>query len=209
NDASKMCFQMWQSCASCHPDARTSGLSWDLMSDGMGNPKNTKSMLLSHQTPPTTITGVRASAEISVRAEIRFIQFSVRPEKDAKAIDAYLKSIKPIPSPMLINGKLSDAALRGEKLFKTAKCASCHSGALFTDLKKYDVGTGKESEKKRAFDTPTLIETWRTAPYLYDGRAVTMLDVLSKKYNPDDKHGKTSNLTKQQLADLAEYILSL
>jgi len=42
-----------------------------------------------------------------------------------------------------------------------------------------------------------------------NGRAVTILDVLSKKHNPKDQHGETSNLSKQELADLAEYVLSL
>jgi YVTN family beta-propeller protein len=209
NDASKMSFQMWRSCSTCHPDGRADGLNWDLMNDGMGNPKSTKSLLLAHKTPPAMITRVRASAEVAVRTKIRYVLFSVQPEKNALAIYEYLKSLKPVPSPLLVGGKLSPGALRGKKLFKTAKCASCHSGKLFTDLKKHDVGTGKESEAKKKFDTPTLIEVWRTAPYLYDGRAVTMLDVLSPKYNPKDQHGKTSNLTKQELADLARYVLSL
>ena len=35
NDAS-LCLQSWQSCASCHPDARTDALNWDLLNDGIG-----------------------------------------------------------------------------------------------------------------------------------------------------------------------------
>ena len=39
NDAT-ICFQGWQSCASCHDDdARVDALSWDLLNDGIGNPK--------------------------------------------------------------------------------------------------------------------------------------------------------------------------
>ena len=38
-----VCHEHWQSCASCHPDGRGDGLSWDLLNDGAGNPKNTKS----------------------------------------------------------------------------------------------------------------------------------------------------------------------
>ncbi|MBR4170339.1 MAG: YncE family protein [Kiritimatiellae bacterium] len=34
-----MCFQQWQSCASCHPDGRSDSLNWDLLNDGIGNPK--------------------------------------------------------------------------------------------------------------------------------------------------------------------------
>jgi len=208
NDA-RLCFQMWQCCATCHPDARTDGLNWDLMNDGMGNPKSSKSLLLAHKTPPSMITGIRKSAEVAVRAGIRFIQFAVRPEEDSVAIDEYLKSIKPIPSPFLVNGKLSDAAKRGKKLFDgDAGCSVCHSGPFFTDMEKHDIGTGKDSEAKKEFDTPGFAETWRTAPYLYDGRAVTMMDVFSKKHNPKDEHGETSGLSEQQKSDLATYVLS-
>lgn len=207
NDAS-LCFQNWQSCASCHPGSgRSDALNWDLLNDGMGNPKNSKSLLLSHRTPPVMITGVRDRAETAVRAGIKHIQFVVRPEADAVAIDEYLKSLEPVPSPYLVNGKLSKAAERGREVFKKANCASCHPAPLYTDLKKYKVGTGKDMEKDRAFDTPTLIELWRTAPYLYDGRAVTMKEVLTM-YNAGDKHGKTSTLTEEQISDLAEFVLS-
>ena len=207
NDAS-ICFQKWQSCASCHPgQGRADGLNWDLLNDGMGNPKNTKSLLLAHKTPPAMITGVRERAEAAVRTGIKHILFSVRPEEDALAIDEYLKSLKPVPSPYLVKGKLSKSGKRGRKLFEKAGCASCHKGPLYTDLQKYNVGIGEDRDKDREFDTPTLVEIWRTAPYLYDGRAVTIEEVLTK-YNPGDKHGTTSNLTKDEISDLAEFVLS-
>ena len=88
-----------------------------------------------------------------------------------------------------------------------APCASCHPGDLGTDLAKHDVGTGPDQRGIREFDTPVLVEVWRTAPYLLDGRAGTMPEVLTE-FNPDDAHGMTSKLSKQQIADLAEYVLS-
>lgn len=207
NDAA-LCFQHWQSCASCHPDDRADGLNWDLLNDGIGNPKNTKSMLLAHQTPPAMSLGVRASAEVAVRAGIRFIQFAVRPEEDAVAIDEYLKSLEPTPSPYLVNGELSPAALRGREVFEKAQCGVCHPAPLYTDLNTHEVGTATPMDKDKDFDTPTLVEVWRTAPYLHDGRAATIEEVL-KKYNEGDKHGVTSNLTEEELKDLAEFVLSL
>jgi len=206
NDAA-LCFQTWQSCASCHPDARADALNWDLLNDGLGNPKNTKSLLLAHRTPPVMVTGIRPDAEVAVRAGIRHIQFAIRPEENAVAIDEYLKSLRPVPSPYLENGKLSAAAERGKQVFESAGCASCHPGDLGTDLAKHDVGTGPDQRGIKEFDTPTLVEVWRTAPYLFDGRAATMLEVLTE-FNPKDTHGATSKLSKQQIADLAEYVLS-
>jgi len=207
NNAS-LCFQKWQSCASCHPGGgRADALNWDLLNDDIGNPKNTRSLLLAHKTPPAMVTGIRPDAETAVRSGIRHIQFAVRPEEDAVAIDEYLKSLKPLPSPYLVKGKLSKSAKRGKKIFKKAGCAKCHPSPLYTDMNKYNVKTGKDMEKNLAFDTPTLVEVWRTAPYLYDGRAATIKEVLTK-HNFGDKHGVTSNLTENEIGDLAEFVLS-
>jgi len=207
NDAS-LCYQHWQSCATCHPDGRMDAVNWDLLNDGIGNPKSTKSLLLAHKTPPSMIRGVRPDAETSVRAGIQYIQFSMPEEQKASAIDEYLKSLKPVPSPYLVNGKLSKAAERGKKIYEEAGCSICHCGPYYTDMMKHNVGTGADNEEGRAFDTPTLIEVWRTAPYLYDGRAATMKDIFTK-FNPNDEHGNTSHLTEEQLNDLIEYVLSL
>jgi cytochrome c peroxidase len=106
------------------------------------------------------------------------------------------------------HGKLSESAMRGQKIFEKAGCASCHSGPLYTDMQKQNVGTGKGLDKDRPFDTPTLVEVWRTAPYLNDGRAATIEEVLTK-HNTGDKHGVTSNLTETEIKDLAEFVLSL
>ena len=204
----QLCFQQWQSCASCHPDGRADALNWDLLNDGIGNPKNTKSMLLSHKTPPVMSLGVRETAEMAVRSGMKFIQFAEQPETVSTAIDAYLKSMTPVPSPRLIRGRLSRAARRGERVFKKAGCADCHPAPLFTNLKSYDFGMGKDLDKDKAFDTPSLVEVWRTAPYLHDGRAATLPEVLTQ-FNPKDQHGVTSKLSREELADLVEYVLSL
>ncbi|MHC4888988.1 MAG: cell surface protein [Planctomycetota bacterium] len=209
NDAS-LSFQKWNSCASCHTgDGRASALNWDLLNDGVANPKNTKSLLLAHKTPPAMITGIRANAEVAVRSGIRYIQFAATTERKAWAIDEYLKSLKPIASPYLISGKLSEAAKNGEKLFKKAACVNCHPAPLYTNMGKYDVGTGTDTDEEddMEFDTPTLVEVWRTAPYLHDGKAVTIKEVLTE-FNKDDRHGKTSKLSEKEIADLAEYVLT-
>ena len=208
NDAN-LCFQKWQSCASCHTcDARVDALNWDLLNDGLGNPKNTKSLLLSHATPPSMSLGVRSTAEEAVRAGIRHIQFAVRPESDAEAIDAYLKSLKPVCSPYLEKGELSKSAVRGKAVFEKAQCGRCHSGPHHTNKRSYDVGTGLNREKGKEFDTPGLVELWRTGPYLHDGRANTLREVLTI-FNASNKHGKTDDFNEQDISDLVAYLLSL
>jgi len=78
---------------------------------------------------------------------------------------------------------------------------------LQTDLLQHNIGTGDGLDKDRKFDTPSLVEAWRTAPYLYDGRAATIEEVLAI-YNPDNKHGTTSNLSLKEFEDLANFVLS-
>lgn len=211
NDAT-LCFQQWQSCAGCHSfDARSDALNWDLLNDGRGNPKNSRSLLHAHRTPPAMSLGVRASAEVAVRAGLRFILFSAQPEEVARSIDAYLQTLEPVRSPILEEGRLSAAAQRGQRLFAdpTVGCARCHAGDLFTDLQRYDVSSHSWQERPGLrFDTPTLVEVWRTAPYLHDGSALTVRDVLAD-HNRKDRHGRTAHLRPDQVDDLAAYVLSL
>jgi YVTN family beta-propeller protein len=205
-----ICFQGWQSCASCHPgDARVDALNWDLLNDGIGNPKNNKSLLWSHRTPPSMSLGVRATAEIAVRAGIRHILFTEQPDEVASAMDEYLKALVPVPSPRLEDGRLSPAARRGEQVFQKANCQVCHPPGLLTDLKFHDVGTRSRRDRPDAmYVTPTLVELWRTAPYLHDGSAATLREVLTTR-NLNDQHGKTSHLTPGEIDDLVAYLLSL
>ena len=224
------CFQGWLSCATCHPDTRADGLNWDLLNDGLGNPKNTKSMVWATKAPPSMWLGVRESAEVAVEKGFQFIQFSVVGTQTIADVRAYLQSLPPERSPSLVAGKssllsaffmqrspnpvagkLSPKAAIGKKVFESDKaaCAQCHPAPLLTDLKTYDVGTaGALDREQKQFDTPTLIELWRTAPFLHDGSAPTLLDLLTTR-NKGDAHGKTSTLSKEDLDALIEYLLSL
>ncbi len=209
SDAS-ICFQHWQSCLSCHPDARVDALNWDLMNDGLGNPKNVRTMLLAHKTPPAMSSGIRPSAEVAVRSGIRHIMFAVRPEEEAEAIDAYLKALTPVASPLLVDGKLSPAAERGKKIFTDPEvnCVKCHPAPLYADGLMHDVASRGEYDKRDTFDTPALVECWRTAPYMHDGKYTTMKELLTKGKH-GAKGGDVKSLTEEQLDDLIEFVLSL
>lgn len=47
-------------------------------------------------------------------------------------------------------------------------------------------------------------EVWRTAPYLFDGRAVTMKEVFSVH-----KHGIEKKVSEKDIEALTEYVNSL
>ncbi len=207
----RLSFQQWQSCASCHPDARADGLNWDLLNDGLGNPKNTRSLLLVHQGGPAMSLGVRASAEEAVRAGFLRSLFAVRPEEDAAAVDAYLKSLEPVPSPHLVGGRLSPAAERGKRVFFDPQvgCGRCHPGPFYSDKKSHDVGSlSRYDGPADKFTTPRLIEAWRTAPYMHDGQYPTMQDLFER-----GRHGLpppgAGGLSDADIADVVEFVLSL
>lgn len=202
------CFQNWQSCASCHPDGRADGLNWDLLNDGIGNPKNNRSLLHADKRQPVMSLGGRETSRQAVHAGFKAIQFAQISDDENACVLEYLKGLKPVPSPHLVGGQLSSSAQRGREIFSSAGCEKCHSGEHYTDLKGYDLGYGKGPDKGKPFITTPLQEVWRTAPYLHDGRAATMRDVFTI-FNKNDRHGVTSNLTAEQLDDLVAYVLSL
>jgi len=125
-------------------------------------------------------------------------------------MDAYISSLKPVPSPFLVDGKLSQSALRGKALFHENRvgCFKCHPAPLYTDQKMHNVRSRGKYEYNENYDTPSLIEVWRTSPYLHDGRHVTIEELIR-----DGKHGNTrgrvDELTDQEIRDLAEFVLSL
>ena len=139
----------------------------------------------------------------------------VSPELDALA--AYLGSLATVgPSPYRnADGTLTSAGVAGQQLFRgSAGCSACHASADFTNSSSgqlFDVGTIKASSGKRlgaaltGLDTPTLKGIWDTPPYLHDGSAATLFDVLTSA-NAAGKHGTTAGLSAAQLNDLVAYL---
>ena len=82
----------------------------------------------------------------------------------------------------------------------------------FQPGERHDVGTlgpgsGQGSGAPLAgvgFDTPTLRGLWRTAPYLHDGSAASLRDVLDRA-----GHGATGSLTVEEKNRLVTYLLEL
>ena len=64
--------------------------------------------------------------------------------------------------------------------------------------------THLKREFEKGWDTPTLVECWRTAPYLFDGRAATMQEVFEVH-----KHGIDKKVSKKEIEELTEYVNSL
>lgn len=141
------------------------------------------------------------------------------------ALAAYVTSLATPPrSPWRDpDGSLGEAALRGKALFyaEATGCATCHAPPRLTDSSLaadpfvlHDVGTilpssgGRLGGELTGIDTPTVIGVWASAPYLHDGRAATLHEVLTT-WNPRDAHGVTSGLSADELDDLVAFMLAL
>ena len=106
------------------------------------------------------------------------------------------------------------AAARGKSLFEgSGRCATCHVGALFTDVNAGILHTPAEVGQDAAFANRSTTKRYRTTPlrglrqhppYFHDGSAKTLADVVS---HYDALLGLS--LSAQQKADLVEYLDTL
>jgi len=137
-------------------------------------------------------------------------------DADLDALAAYVASLETIPRSPFRNpdGTLSAEAELGRAIFTTLGCDSCHKGDDFTDSmdgELHDVGTltelsgGRLGGELTGIDTPTLLGIWQTAPYLHDGSAPTLKDVLTTR-NAEGKHGDTASLAEAELGQLVAYL---
>jgi DNA-binding beta-propeller fold protein YncE len=135
---------------------------------------------------------------------------------DLDDLAAYVQSLITVPPSPYRNtdGTLTGNGLAGKAIFNQLSCYNCHGGEAFTDSSfgvMHDVGTLKASSGYRlggslsGLDTPTLRGVWATAPYLHDGSAATLADVLTIA-NPANAHGATSALTSNELNQLVAYL---
>tara|TARA_R110002124_G_scaffold5301_2_gene33260 strand:+ start:9569 stop:10837 length:1269 start_codon:yes stop_codon:yes gene_type:complete len=108
------------------------------------------------------------------------------------------------------------AARRGKELFSgKGQCASCHSGPLFSDNtidgrlhpQSASVAVDKDYVKRSAtkqWRVTPLKGIWQHPPYLHDGSAATLADVVDR-YNQENG----LNLSNSEKADLTEYLKSI
>lgn len=139
--------------------------------------------------------------------------------RELDALAAYVASLEKTPDSPFRNadGSLTANAEAGKIIFQQLQCAICHGGKDFTDSHNalmHDVGTIKNSSGRRlhqpllGLDTPTLRGLWATPPYLHDGSAANLLEVLTTA-NARGIHGNTLALTPQQQQQLADYLMQI
>jgi len=220
----KRAFQHQFSCVSCHPEGGVDGLQYDLEPDGIGlNIADNRNMRAVRGTGPFKWNG--KNPDIATQCGTRTAKWIVRTgwlsSTQVVELVEYIRSIPAAFNPYRRpDGRLTRAQRRGKKVFERTtlnngtplpdrdRCDYCHSGPYHTNGRKFDVGTRGPRDTDGEFDSAHLINLFDAPPYLHDGRAPTLEEIWTV-YNREDKHGVSSDWTKQQLNDLMEYLKSL
>lgn len=137
---------------------------------------------------------------------------------DASEVDRAAPLAEPPPAP---SGDLAKLVKQGRELFfsRQTGCARCHPPPMYTDAvefaatadrpPRHDVGTDLPEEGgPRRLETPTLLGSGSLRVLLHHEKAKT-LDEVFTEYNPQDRHGRTSQLTEDQVRALAGFVRSL
>jgi YVTN family beta-propeller protein len=210
----------WIACAACHFDGGGDQRTWLGFPDG---PRNTPSLLGVGETLPVhwsgdldeladvelTIRNIQAGSGLVEGDELDSLGPSLTGVSvDLDALAAYMDSLKVPPPPHETDPDMFNA---GAQVFQALGCSECHIPGTFVDGMIHDVGTGDPELEKNshgrgtAFDTPSLRGLWSTAPYLHDGAAPTLADVLRS----GETHAVAGDLSDAEIDDLVAYLLAL
>ncbi|MGD0629697.1 MAG: hypothetical protein ABR987_10100 [Terracidiphilus sp.] len=214
-------FQGQIGCSNCHIDSTFDGIEWNLEPDGFGrNIVDNKLIEGIKGTQPYKWTGTNPDipTECGTRTEKYFWRSENYDDLTLTDLTVYVRSIQPRPNRYRLPGnELTPAQERGKAIFERSvdkfkkpipesnRCSNCHSGPKGTNQKLFDVGTHKATDNAGLFKSAPLTNIALTAPYLHDGSARSLEEIWTV-YNPADKHGRTNDLTKDELNDLIEYL---
>jgi cytochrome c peroxidase len=156
----------------------------------------------------------------------RIAKFLFRSEgfntEELRSLVTFLRSIPLPPNRHLArDGELTDAQERGRRIFYRKytnegkpipvqnQCETCHpADTHHTNRISADVGSADKYDTSGMFDVPQLDRVYESAPYLHNGEALTLEEIWTV-YNNQDTHGVTSDMRKEQLNDLIEYLKTL
>jgi len=217
-------FHRQFSCHSCHPDGHIDGLTYDIEPDGIGiSPVDNRTLRGILDTAPFKWEGTNPSLkrQCGPRLAVFFTRIQPFTPEELSALDNYICTIPRPPNRYRpLGAPLTDAQRRGKLMFertmtndgrvipKENRCVTCHFPPLYTSRQRVVVGTKMWLDRVDDFDIPHLNNIYDSAPYLHNGIAPTLEEIWTR-YNPNDQHGVTNDMTKDQLNDLIEYLKTL
>ncbi len=223
--SAKYCFQGQFACATCHPNSHLDGLAWNLETPQLGRDRVANRTLRGiRETAPYKWNG--HNPDLATQCGPRIAKFLFRSEgfntQELEALVTYINSIPVAPNRHLApDGQLSDAQERGKAIFYRQytndglvipvqnRCDTCHPAEThYTARYSTQVGSQNRYDTSGMFDIPQLDRVYEDAPYLHNGEALTLEEIWTV-FNNQDKHGVTSDMSKQQLNDLIEFLKTL
>jgi YVTN family beta-propeller protein len=223
---SRIAFQQYISCASCHNDGAQDGRTWDFTGFGEGL-RNTITLRGHGGTAHGPLHWTGNFDEVQdFENQIRNLNLgtglisggnphppmstaNAGRSADLDALAAYVTSLSSQDvSPFRnTNGTLTTAAVAGKSVFENTNCAQCHSGTAFTNSSlnvAANIGTIKPTTGNRlgtsltGLDVPTLRGLWATGPYLHDGSTATLAAAVQAHQGV--------NLNATDLSNLVSYL---
>jgi len=219
------CTQGQFACASCHPEDHLDGLAWNLETPQLGRDRVANRTLRNiSETAPYKWNG--RNPDLITQCGPRIAKFLFRSEgfntEELHSLVTFLRSI-PLPPNRyrLPDGQLTDAQERGRAIFFRTRtfdgkaipvenrCNTCHPpDTHYTNRINTYVASNTKYDTISLFDTPQLDNVADLAPYLHNGMALTLEEIWTV-YNNQDTHGITSDMRKEQLNDLIEFLKTL
>jgi len=219
------CTQGQFACASCHPEDHLDGLAWNLETPQLGRDRVANRTLRNiSETAPYKWNG--RNPDLITQCGPRIAKFLFRSEGfNAEELHALVTFLRSIPLPpnryRLPDGQLTDAQERGRAIFFRTRtfdgkaipvenrCNTCHPpDTHYTNRINTYVASNTKYDTISLFDTPQLDNVADLAPYLHNGMALTLEEIWTV-YNNQDTHGITSDMRKEQLNDLIEFLKTL
>ncbi len=218
-------------CATCHLEGGEDGLVW--FPSGPRQTPQLAGRLVG--TAPYNWLGSEVELHDNMDQTIDRMGGEGLSEEERDSLGNFLRSglIRP-PNPHVSTDGLTEQQAAGRALFLDPQvaCVSCHGGSETSDGLSHDVGTATPFEvavSKRfseeviklglegevpfdlhvpgpLFYTPTLRDLFATGPYLHDGSATTLLEVLDVTAKT---MGRTNHLSLEQKQALVAYLLTL
>ena len=224
-NAAKYCFQGQFACATCHPNSHLDGLAWNLETPQLGRDRVANRTLRGiKDTAPYKWNG--KNPDLATQCGPRIAKFLFRSEGfNTPELEDLITYLNQIPLPpnrhLAADGQLTEAQERGKAIFyRTQKndgtpipaynqCATCHpADSHYTSRTSFDVGSASKYDTISSFDTPQLDRVYEDGPYLHNGEALTLEEIWTM-FNNNDTHGVSSDMAKEQLNDLIEFLKTL
>ncbi len=213
-------------CATCHPDEGfEDGLVWSFEVPHLGQDiVENKTLLAIRGTSPFKWNGLNPNlaTQDGPRTAMYIFRSQGFSPRQVQDLVTYINARRLPPNPYLEpGGRLTAEQARGRELFFRTntntgafipvkdRCYTCHAPLThYTSRVLMNVGTATAEDNVQAFKVPSLEGIYMRPPYLHNGEAKTLEEIWTK-FNPHDQHGITSDMNKEQLNELIDFLKTL